>query len=329
VVSPLPSTGGRPLGTAEGEGRSPPAFRPVAGAAMHYHKYRLIVPFLAPAIALYAVFVLYPYVQAIYNSLTLWSGVSAHKDFVWFDNYQRLFDDAIFRKALKHNIQMLVVLPLATLSLALVFAGLFAQGGRAVRGGEFYRIVFFFPQVMSVVIIGVLWQYIYNPRSGLLNGTLREVGLDGLTRTWLGDPSIVLWAVAAVFVWQAVGFYMVIFVAGMQSIPASFYEAATLDGASRWTSFRDITLPLLWDHVRVAVVYIGIAALDLFTIVQVMTEGKPNHASDVVARYMYEVAFGGGSRFGYASAIGVVLLILTLTLSIITLRFTQRERLEF
>lgn len=295
---------------------------------MHYHKYRLIVPFLLPSLVLYAVFVLYPYVQAFYNSLTRWRGVSANKTFVWFENYRKLFHDDIFLTALKHNGQMLVVLPVATLSLALIFAGLFAQAGRAVRGGNVYRIVYFFPQVMSVVIIGVLWQYVYNPRYGLLNGTLRALGLDGLTRSWLGDPDTVLWAIAAVIVWQSVGFYMVIFIAGMQSIPTSFYEAATLDGANRWTSFRDITVPLLWDHIRLAVVYIGIAALDLFTIVQVMTEGKPNHASDVVARYMYDVAFGQ-SQFGYASAIGVVLLIMTLILSIVTLRFTQRERLEF
>jgi N-acetylglucosamine transport system permease protein len=114
----------------------------------------------------------------------------------------------------------------------------------------------------------------------------------------------------------------------MQSIPTSFYEAATLDGASRWHAFWGITLPLLWDNIRVALVYIGIAALDLFTIVAVMTEGKPNRASDVVARYMYEVAFTN-SQFGYASAIGVALLALTLVLSILTLRLTQRERLEF
>ncbi len=295
---------------------------------MHYHKYRLIIPFLIPSILLYAVFVLYPYAQAIYNSFTRWRGVSANKTFVWFENYEKLINDEIFLKSLKHNGQMLIILPLVTLSIALVFAGLFAQGGRAVRGGDFYRIVYFFPQVMSVVIIGVLWQYVYNPRYGLLNGTLRALGLDSFARSWLGDPDTVLWAIAAVVIWQSVGFYMVIFIAGMQSIPTSFYEAATLDGASRWTSFRDITVPLLWDHIRLAIVYIGIAALDLFTIVQVMTEGKPNHASDVVARYMYDVAFTQ-SQFGYASAIGVVLLIMTLFLSIITLRFTQRERLEF
>lgn len=295
---------------------------------MYHHKYRLIFPFLAPAILLYAVFVLWPYGQAIYISLTQWSGVAASPTFIGLGNYERLITDPHFRTALTHNFQLLILLPIVTLGLALTFATLFTQGGGGVRGAQFYRVVFFFPQVMSVVIIGVLWQYIYNPIVGLLNSSLDAVGLGGLTRAWLGDPSTALWAVAAVVVWQAVGFYMVLFIAGMQSIPVSFYEAATLDGASRWQAFWGITIPLLWDNIRVAIIYIGIACLDLFTIVAVMTEGKPNRASDVVARYMYEVAFTN-SQFGYASTIGVALLALTLILSVLTLRFTQRERLEF
>ena len=295
---------------------------------MYHHKYRLIIPFLAPAILLYAVFVLWPYGQAIYISLTQWSGIASSPTFIGLGNYEKLVSDPFFRNALSHNFQLLVVLPIVTLSLALIFATLFTQGGQGVRGAQFYRVVFFFPQVMSVVIIGVLWQYIYNPIVGLLNATLSATGLGGLTRSWLGDQSLALWAVAAVVVWQAVGFYMVLFIAGMQSIPVSLYEAATLDGATKWDAFWGITIPLLWDNIRVAVIYIGIACLDLFTIVAVMTEGKPNRASDVVARYMYEVAFTN-SQFGYASTIGVALLVLTLILSVLTLRFTQRERLEF
>jgi N-acetylglucosamine transport system permease protein len=295
---------------------------------VHHQKYRLIIPFVLPSLVLYATFVLYPYVQAFYNSLTQWRGVSANKKYTGLDNYRWLLDDDKFFLALKHNVEMLVLLPIVTLSLALLFATLFTQGGQGVRGSDFYRVVFFFPQVMSVVIIGILWQYIYTPNSGLLNGTLRAVGLDSLTRTWLGDPRYSLWAVAVVVVWQAVGFYMVLFVAGMQSIPVSFYEAARLDGASRWTSFRDITFPLIWDNLRIAFVYIAIAAFDLFTIVQVMTEGGPNHSSDVLARYMYEVGFTN-SQFGRASAIGVVLLLVTLAFSAVTFAFTRRERLEF
>jgi N-acetylglucosamine transport system permease protein len=295
---------------------------------MNHGKYRLIIPFLAPSLLLYAVFVLYPYAQAIWNSFHLWRGVSSNKTWIGLDNYRKLADDEHFRNALTHNGQMLILLPLATISLAMLFATLFVQGGKGVRGANFYRVVFFFPQVMSVVIVGILWQYIYNPNSGIVNSFLDAIGLDSLKRAWLGDTSTALWAVAFVVIWQAVGFYMVLFVAGMQSIPLDFYEAARLDGASRFAQFKDITFPLLWETIRVAVVYIAIYAIDLFTIVQVMTEGKPQRATDVVARFMYEEAFTN-SQFGYASAIGVVILLLTLGLSIILLISSQRERLEF
>jgi len=299
---------------------------------MNHHKYRLIVPFLAPSIILYGIFVLWPYAQSFYVALTQWQGVSANKKFVGLQNFDKLFHDPFFWNALKHNGEMLVFLPILTIGISLVFATMFTQGGKGIRGSGFYRVVFFFPQVMSVVIIGVLWSFIYNPQIGLLTSTLNKVGLGFIAPSsgWLGDPGWALWMIGLVVVWQAVGFYMVLFVAGMQSIPTTFYEAATLDGANRWTAFWGITLPLMWDNIRVALVYIGIAALDLFTIVDTMTEGQagPNRATQVLSHYMYESAFTN-SQFGYATAIGVTLLALTLLLSVITLRVTQRERLEY
>lgn len=295
---------------------------------MNHGKYRLIIPFLAPALVLYAIFVLYPYASAVRNSFYLWRGVSSNKTYIGLDNYRRLWDDDNFRTALTHNAQLLIVLPLFTISLAMLFATLFVQGGKGVKGADFYRVVYFFPQVMSVVIVGVLWQYIYHPNSGILNSGLRAVGLDSLAQPWLGSAKYALWAVAAVVIWQSVGFYMVLFVAGMQSIPGDYYEAARLDGASRFAQFKDITMPMMWENIRVAIIYIAIAALDLFTIVAVMTEGKPNRSSDVVARFMYEQAFTN-SMFGYASAIGVVLLLLTFVLAMILMISSRRERLEY
>ena len=298
---------------------------------MYYRKYRLIIPFLLPALALYSVFVLYPYVQAFYLSLTSWSGVSANKPFVGFKNYADLLTDGRFLDALTRNGQLLVVLPLGTILVALAFAALFTQGGTGIMGSSFYRVVYFFPQVISAVIVGILFQYVYNPRYGLLNTTLEAMGLENLTRTWLGDPSTILWAIAFVAIWAAVGFYMVIFIASMQSIPTSFYEAAVLDGATRWRQFRDITLPLMWETIRTALIYIGIQALDMFVLVQVMTGGGSTSASrnaEVVAVYMYIEAFGK-SRWGSAAAVGVVLLILTMLLSVVIMRVTRRETYEY
>lgn len=295
---------------------------------MHHQKYRLVIPFLLPSLLLYLVFVIWPYAQSFYVALTDWRGVSPNKKFVGLQNFSRLLQDPQFWNALRHNGVFLVLLPLITLALALFFAVLFTQGGRGVPAANFYRVVYFFPQVMAVTIVAILWQFIYHPTLGLLNGFLRNVGLSGLTRTWLGDDHTAMGAVIAVVVWQAVGFYMVLFIAGIQSIPTTYYEAALLDGANRWTMFWRITLPLLWDNVQVALIYIGIGALDLFTLVQVMTEGGPNRATDVVARYMYATAFQY-AQFGYATAIGVSLLFMTLVLSVLTFTVTRREQVEF
>ena len=298
---------------------------------MYYRKYRLIIPFMLPALILYGVFVLFPYVRAFYISLTSWSGVSADMPFVGLKNYRDLLTDERFMDALLRNGQLLIVLPLGAITLALLFAALFTQGGVGLPGSSFYRVVYFFPQVISAVIVGILFQYVYNPRYGLLNETLGFIGLDGLTRTWLGDPSTILWAIAFVFIWSAVGFYMVIFIASMQSIPTSFYEAATLDGATRWRQFRDITLPLMWETIRTALIYIGIQALDMFVLVQVMTGGGSTSASrnaEVVAVYMYIEAFTK-SRWGAAAAVGVILLLLTMLLSVVIMRVTKRETYEY
>jgi N-acetylglucosamine transport system permease protein len=298
---------------------------------MHYHKYRLIIPFLLPAVFLYGLFVVYPYAQAIYFSLTSWRGVSANRPFVGLENYERLWNDDRFREALTRNAQLLIVLPLVTIAIALTFAALFAQGRQAVKGAGFYRIVFFFPQVIPAVIIGILWQYVYTPNIGLLNGTLRAIGLDGMARSWATDTQTVLWAIVAVAIWSGVGFYMVIFLAAMQTIPSSFYEAAILDGASRWTTFKDITFPLIWESVRTAIIYLGIIALDFFILVVVIAGGSTTTGAaraEVAAVYLYNQAFTT-SRWGYASAIGVVLLVLTLTLSVVVMRLTRRETYEF
>ncbi len=298
---------------------------------MHYHKYRLIVPFLLPAILLYGLFVVWPYAQAIYVSLTSWRGVSANRPFVGLDNYRRLWEDERFLEALERNGQLLLALPLVTIAIALTFAGLFTQGGQAIRGAGFYRIVFFFPQVIPAVIVGILWSYVYTPNIGLLNGILRSVGLDGLTRAWLTDPGTVLWAIVAVAIWSSVGFYMVIFLAAMQTIPSSFYEAAILDGANRWTSFKDITFPLIWETIRTSLIYLAIAALDFFILIIVVAGGSTTmgaQRAEVAALYLYNQAFDK-NRWGYASAIGVVLLLLTLLLSVVIMRVTRRETYEF
>jgi N-acetylglucosamine transport system permease protein len=293
-----------------------------------------IATFLIPPLLLYGVFVVSPYAQAFQISGTDWSGLSPEYDFVGLDNFRRLVGDGYFWNALRHNGLLLVVLPVATILLGLFFASMISVGGRpdragvhGVRGAGLYRVVYFFPQVLSVAIIGVLWKEMYAPHTGMINGVLRAVGLDGLAVAWLGDPRFSFWCVTAVLVWMNVGFYVVLFSAAMQSIPRDLYEAALLDGASRLTTLVRITVPLVWDTIQVAWVYLAIIAIDGFAVVQIITDGGPSSSSDVVGLRLYKTAFGDG-QFGYASAIGVAMFFLTLTVAAMFLRATRRERVE-
>ncbi|GAA3986082.1 sugar ABC transporter permease [Allokutzneria multivorans] len=303
---------------------------------MKHGKYRFLAMAILPALVLHVVFVLSPYAQAFYLSLTDWTGVAGQANFVGLDNFAKLGEDPLFLSALGNNALMLIVVPLATIAIALFLSSMLNLGGRrgraevgGVAGGKFYKIVYFFPQLLSVPIIAVLWQFVYSPNNGLLNGFLSSVGLDGLARTWLADGSTALWAIMAVMIWSAVGFYVVLFSAAMDSIPRELFEAARLDGAGRFATFRSITLPLVRDNVNAAFVYLGIAALDGFALVQILSVGPggPDGATEVIGLGLYRNAFSFG-QFGYASAMGVALFFLTLTLAVIAMRSGRRTKVE-
>ncbi len=300
---------------------------------MHHHKWRFIISALIIPVALYVVFVVSPYGQAVWIAMTDWGGYSASWNFVGLDNFVRVFRDTDFLRALGHNVILLIVCPALIILLGLflatmiTFGGSGQRGSRAVtgvRGAGFYRIVYFFPSVLSIAVIAVMWQAVFEPRNGLLNGFLTAVGLDGLRQVWLGDPRTSLASVIAVMVWVSAGFYVVLFTAAMASIPTEIIEAALIDGANRWATFWRIVLPLVWSPVQTAIIFLIIGALDAFAVVQILTNGGPDNSSTVMALYMYETAFKS-SNFGYASAIGVTLLVITLVLTTVTLRITRRE----
>nr|WP_296075879.1 sugar ABC transporter permease [uncultured Actinoplanes sp.] len=296
---------------------------------MRHGRWRFLLGALVPALVLHVVFVLSPYAQAFYLSLTDWTGVAGEARFVGAGNYARLGGDGLFLDAVRNNAVMLVVVPVVTIGLGLFLASMLHRGGRGLRGGSAYQIVYFFPQLLSLVVIAVLWGFVYNPNTGLLNSGLRAAGLDALTRSWLAEPAVALPAVMAVLIWSSVGFYVVLFRAAIDAIPKELYEAAVLDGANGWTSFRNVTLPLVRETVQVAFVYLGIAALDGFAVVQVMTVGPggPDGATEVIGLSLYRNAFTYG-KFGYASAMGVALFFATLTLAVLALRAGRKERLE-
>ncbi|MER5753509.1 sugar ABC transporter permease [Streptomyces sp. NPDC002088] len=297
---------------------------------MNHGKTRIILLFLALPLTLYAVLVVSPYAQAFQISLTSWSGFTADKPFVGFDNFQRLLQDPEFWRALAHNGLLLLVVPLVTIALGLFFAAMLNVGGSGgkvagVRGSAFYRRVYFLPHILPVVITAVLWQFIYNPQIGLLNGGLEALGLGGLAHSWLGDPTVALWALIGVLVWAGVGFYVVLFSAAMQSIPKDIFEAAELDGAGRFQTLTRITLPLLRETVQVAWIYLGIHALDAFALFMVLApSGGPDNSTMALSQYLYLSAFQKGN-FGYATAIGVLLSLLSLLMTALTFGTSRKK----
>jgi N-acetylglucosamine transport system permease protein len=292
---------------------------------MRHGRLRFLAGAMIPPLVLYAVFVVWPYAQAFHLAFTDFDGVSADVNLVGLANFGRLWDDPLFRAGLAHTGVLVAVVPPVTVALALFLAAA-TRVGRLARG---YRVVYFFPQLLSVAIVAVLWQFVYTPNHGLLNGLLDAVGLGAARRSWLAEPDFALWCVVAAMIWSAVGFYVVLFSAAMDSIPADIVEAATIDGAGPVACFFSITLPLVRDSVQVAFVYLGILALDGFALIQIMTVGPggPDNSTEVIGLTLYRTAFTYG-KFGYASAMGVVLFFLSLTLAVLAMRSTRREAVE-
>jgi N-acetylglucosamine transport system permease protein len=301
---------------------------------MRHGKYPFIIGFLVVPVALYAVFVIGAYLQTFWLSLTNWSGLGPVPSQLSFDNFVKLWNDDLFWRSLRHNAVLLIFLPIITIVIALVFAFLLNVGGgtkgglaRGVRGSKIYRVVFFFPQLLALAIVAVIFGRVFAPdRSGMINGLLPDSIQPSL---FLADKRWALLCILAVLVWQAVGFYVVLFSAGMGSISQHIYEAAALDGATRVTLFFRITVPLLWSTIQVAWVYLGIAAFDAFALVNIMSvdRGGPDGATSVLSMMIYRNTFEY-SQVGYASALGVVLFFLTLTFAALTLRVTRRDAVE-
>ena len=303
---------------------------------MRHGSYRFVASFLAIPLALYAIFVISPFVQAFYYSLTDWTGISPKFNFVGLDNFKTLAHDAVFRTALVHNVILLIGVPLLTIFLALVFAYLLNVGGRAnaagvqgVRGNGFYKLAFFLPQVLSVPVIAVIWSVVFTSTdTGLANTVTKKLGLG--TSEYLASPSIALYCVMWVLIWGSVGFYLVLLNAAMSGIPKDIFEAAIIDGATRPATFFRITLPLLWDTIQTSWVYLAVLALDVYALVAVMTAGPggPANSTQVISLQIAQNGFQFG-RAGYASAMGVVLFFFTLLIAAIMLRATRRERIEY
>ncbi|WP_018135014.1 ABC transporter permease subunit [Acaricomes phytoseiuli] len=303
--------------------KPPPSNEVIAGRSRRkrwtFDRISFFAVFLGLPLAIYLIFVVSPFVQAFYYSLTNWSGFSAVVQFVGFENYSRIFQDQLFLKALGNNIILLLVVPLVTITIALIFAIMVTIGGpsrgqiRGLKGSSFYRVVSFFPYVIPAIAIGLIWSFVYMPGSGLLNGILTGLGAGWAENfAWLGNESTAMAVTIFVIIWGLVGFYMVLFIAAIKSIPAEFYEAARVDGAGRFRTAVMITVPLLRNNIQTAAIYLGILALDAFVYMAALNPiGGPNNSTWVMSQQIFQVGFINGQA-GLACAMGVVLAVLTL-----------------
>lgn len=292
---------------------------PLASENLSFDKASFMVVFLGVPLAIFLVFVVSPFVQAIYYSMTDWKGFSPDMNFIGLDNYVKLFHDDKFRTALFNNIKLGIVVPLVTLILALAVASMVTVGGpsrgpvRGLKASSFYRVVSFFPYTVPAIVIGLIWAQVYDPARGILNKLLTSIGLETFTNfAWLGKPSTAMAASMFVIIWSFVGFYAVLFIASIKGISAEVYEAAKLDGASRFRTAISITIPLIRDTIQTAYIYIGIAALDAFVYMMALNPfGGPDNTTLVMSQDLYNTAFRKG-QFGYATSMGVILAIVTL-----------------
>ncbi|WP_375433405.1 carbohydrate ABC transporter permease [uncultured Friedmanniella sp.] len=287
-----------------------------------FDRVSFLLVFLGLPLAIYVIFVVSPFIQAVYYSLTDWSGFTPTQNFVGIRNYTRVLSDSIFLRAMRNNIILVIILPLVTIVLSLALASLLTVGGsshgqtRGLRGSNFYRVVSFFPYVIPAIVIGIMWGRIYDPSSGVLNGILTSVGIKSAASfPWLGDSRTAMAATIFVIVWGFVGFYMVLFVAAIKGIPAEIFEAARIDGSGRLRTAVSITVPLIRDNVQTAYVYMGILALDAFVYMAALNPGGgPDNSTLVMSQQLLTTAFTKG-QFGVACAMGVVLAAITLVFS--------------
>ncbi len=279
----------------------------------------------APAAILFFIFMIVPTFNVFRMSLYEKGAYSPEETFVGFANFEALLRDTRFIQSMQNMILLVVVVTIITFGFALVFASILSR--EKIKGQNFFRIVFYIPNILSVVVISGIFSAIYKPENGMLNsiiGLFHEMKEPIL---WKGE-SLVMVSLIIAMIWQAIGYYMVMYMASMSSVPESLYESASLDGAGRLKQFFQITLPLIWTNIRTTLTFFIISTINMaFLFVKAMTSGGPNGASEVALSYMYNQKDAG--LYGYCMAIGVVIFLFSFILSALVNKVTERETLEF
>ena len=281
---------------------------------------------IAPATILFLIFMVIPTLNVFRMSLYKRSAYSPTETLVGLENFTKLMKDTNFIISMQNTILLIVVVTLVTFAFALVFAGILTR--EKLKGQNFFRIIFYIPNILSVVVISAIFSAIYDPTNGMLNSILSFFSGETVSIAWKGENLVVLSLIIAM-VWQAIGYYMVMYMASMASVPMSLYESAGLDGAGRITQFFQITIPLIWTNIRTTLTFFIISTINMaFLFVKAMTGGGPNGASEVALSYMYKQAYTN-SVYGYGMAIGAVVFIFSFVLSALVNKVTKREPLEF
>lgn len=285
-----------------------------------------IAAFIIPTFLFFCLFTVYPVVQALYNSLFDWSGGSETKEFVGLGNFKELLSDPIMHIAIGNDYFLVAGKVIGIMIIATFFAVALTRFN--IRGSGFFRAIFFIPNVISVVVIGVLWNFIYNPQIGFLNAFLSLFTENKVDITWLGFPQHTIWMLLPPTIWAGIGFYMILMIAAIVNIPASYYESANIDGANQWKQFTNITVPLIWEQMKVSILNIVFTTLNgSFVIVWIMTVGGPDNTTQVMGSYLYQMAFRQ-YHFGYGAAIGVVILVMSLITTLVLQRLMKRDTIE-
>ena len=279
---------------------------------------------VAPAVILFTLFMLWPTFNVFRLSLFQRSTFNPQETFIGLKNFQMLIKDAAFIRSMQNMLLLIVMVTIFTMGTALLFAGILTR--EKLKGQDFFRIVFYIPNILSVVVISGIFSAIYAPDdTGMLNSILRLFGGENVA--WKGEQNVMMSIVIAM-VWQAIGYYMVMYMSSMAAVPESLYESAGLDGASRVAQFFQITIPLIWTNIRTTLTFFVISTINMaYLFVTAMTGGGPNRASNVALFYMYEQKNKSG--YGYAMAIGVVIFLVSFGLSALVNKVTEREVLEY
>lgn len=269
---------------------------------------------IMPAVILFTVFFLAPIFISVYYSFTDFSGIGAAK-FIGFKNYQVLLKDKFFFIALKNTFIILIGITITILPLSFIVALLLEK---PFRGSGVVQSMIFAPNVIAPILVGLIWLFILDPKMGMINAILRSIGLSDYQQQWIGGKTLTPYSVAFVYLWQVLGFYTTINMAGLRSIPADIYEAAEIDGANYFQRIRKITIPMMKNTIVINTILIITGGFKIFETVKQLTNGGPNHMSDVLVTYMYDTTFIS-SRYGYGMAVATVSFVLCLIFSIIYL----------